>query len=264
MKRRRKNKRREKMIMLASSLFVLSALTMTGVYVKERNQTDDDGYVVDFSALEKQTLEKAEKIGESTIREEDAASVTSGQVKKDGILPSEERKQLADAIKEDDLTFLDEIWDSEETAKPEFFEETPTLSFGEKEVLNWPIVGNVLINYSMERSVYFPTLQQYKYNPAIIIEAAEGAAITAAADGKIEKIAKEEQTGNTVYMDIGNGYEVIYGQLSDLQVKEGDYVKAGDFIAKVATPTKYYSVEGCNVYFALKKDGEPIDPMTRL
>ena len=51
MRRRRRNQKKEKMLMLFSSLFVLTALTMTGVYVKERNQLNQDDYVVDLSGL---------------------------------------------------------------------------------------------------------------------------------------------------------------------------------------------------------------------
>ena len=41
-------------------------------------------------------------------------------------------------------------------------------------------------------------------------------------------------------------------------------LEKGDYIADVATTTKYYSVEGDNIYFALKKDGEAVNPMTKL
>ena len=47
-------------------------------------------------------------------------------------------------------------------------------------------------------------------------------------------------------------------------VKEGDTVKKGAIIGYVAAPTKYYSEEGSNLYFAMKKDGEPIDPIAYL
>ena len=40
----------------------------------------------------------------------------------------------------------------------------------------------------------------------------------------------------------------------------GDYVESGHVLA-VAEPTKYYSVEGSNLYFALQKDGQPVDPV---
>ena len=44
--------------MLASSLFVLSALTLTGVYVKERTKIQNENSV-DFSQMENSATEKA-------------------------------------------------------------------------------------------------------------------------------------------------------------------------------------------------------------
>lgn len=49
-----------------------------------------------------------------------------------------------------------------------------------------------------------------------------------------------------------------------MTVSQGDIVKKGTTIGYVAEPTKYYSAEGANLYFAMKKDGEPIDPITYL
>ncbi len=140
----------------------------------------------------------------------------------------------------------------------------PALNFTDEDTLVWPIVGNVLVNYSMDKTVYFPTLQQYKYNPAIIIEAAEGDLITAAAAGKVTSVYSDPQLGNAVTMELGSGYEITYGQLTNILVSEGSFVAMGDVIAEVAAPTKYYSVEGTNVYFKLTKDGTPVNPMTKL
>ncbi len=140
----------------------------------------------------------------------------------------------------------------------------PDLDFQEEEGLVWPIVGDVLINYSMDRTIFFPTLEQYKYNPAIVIAAAQGETISAAADGRVTSVSYDPTIGNTVVMDLGNGYELTYGQLENITVSEGSYVNVGDGIGTVAAPTKYYSIEGTNVYFKLTKDGEPINPMSRL
>ncbi|MDO4302387.1 MAG: M23 family metallopeptidase [Bacillota bacterium] len=140
----------------------------------------------------------------------------------------------------------------------------PALTFSDSDTLVWPIVGNILINYSMDKTVYFPTLQQYKYNPAIIIQANEGDLITSASAGKVISVFNDPQIGNAVTMELGGGYEVTYGQLTNILVSEGSYVAAGDIIAEVAAPTRYYSVEGTNVYFKLTKDGEPVNPMTKL
>lgn len=42
-------------------------------------------------------------------------------------------------------------------------------------------------------------------------------------------------------------------------MKENSYVNPGDAIGSVAAPTKYYSTEGSNVYFALTHNGEPVN-----
>ena len=68
----------------------------------------------------------------------------------------------------------------------------------------------------------------------------------------------------TVNVDIGNGYELFYGQLKEVPVKVGDQVEAKTIIGYVSAPTKYYSVEGSNVYFEMRKDGQPVNPMEYL
>lgn len=154
--------------------------------------------------------------------------------------------------------------DEEEKKDEDAMSTLPPLDFTEGDVLVWPIVGNVLVNYSMDKTVYFATLQQYKYSPAIVIAAVQGEGITAAADGQVSRIYTDPEIGTAVVMDLGDGYELTYGQLTDLTVSEGDYVNCGEVIGKVAQPTKYYSVEGCNVYFKLTKDGQPVNPLNRL
>ena len=143
-------------------------------------------------------------------------------------------------------------------------EAEPALSFQERDNLAWPVAGNVLINYSMDKTVYFPTLQQYKYSPAIVIAASEGENITASADGKVAAVYDDAQLGRCVCIDIGNGFELTYGQLKDIMVLQGDVVNEGDVIGKVAAPTKYYSVEGPNVYFKMTKDDRPVNPLGNL
>ena len=138
------------------------------------------------------------------------------------------------------------------------------LSFDESSKLAWPIAGNVLLNYSMDKTIYFPTLQQYKYNPSIVISAAEGTGVACAADGIVESVYDDAQTGQTVVMRLGGGYELTYGQLQEVTVEEGDYVENGAIIGHVAEPTKYYSVEGSNVYFKMTKDGEAVNPLDYL
>lgn len=130
--------------------------------------------------------------------------------------------------------------------------------------LTWPYKGDVLLNYSMDASIYFPTLEEYRYHPAIVIRAKVNEPVYAAASGTITKVETNEETGVTVIQDLGDGYTATYGQLKDINGKEGDILRQGDVIGYVGEPTKYYAVEGDNVYFALHKDEEPVNPFQYL
>ncbi|MCI6059795.1 MAG: peptidoglycan DD-metalloendopeptidase family protein [Dorea sp.] len=135
------------------------------------------------------------------------------------------------------------------------------INFNESSQLLWPVDGTVIMSYSMDKTVYFSTLDQYKYNPAMIISGAEGDQVISAAPGIVKSIDVTAQTGTTVNVDLGNGYELFYGQLKEVPVKVGDYVEAKTILGYVSQPTKYYSVEGCNVYFEMRKDGQPVNPV---
>ena len=119
-----------------------------------------------------------------------------------------------------------------------------TLHFPEE--LVWPVDGKVLMNYSMDQTVYFKTLQQYE--------------VISATAGKITSIMNDAKTGTTVTMDLGDGYEAVYGQLKEIPVATGEYVAAGQRIGYISEPSKYYSEEGANLYFELRKDKTPVNP----
>ena len=239
-KYRRKNPQKEKMIMLASSVLVLSALTLTGVYVKERTRIQDENFA---KLSQEETVQKEEDIAEPVI-----------------IDSARNPRSMEDALESeygDPLVYEDETTELE----AEVSAITPALTFSKEEGLQWPIVGKVLVNYSMDKTVYFETLDQYKYSPAVMIQANVGETITAAADGKVSSIYYDNQYGNCIAVELGDGYELTYGHLDDASVKEGDYIQCGDALGSVASPTKYFSKEGCNVYFKLTCDGVPCDPL---
>lgn len=130
--------------------------------------------------------------------------------------------------------------------------------------LTWPIKGNIILPYSVSSTVYFESLDQYRINKGILIEAKEGDEVKAVKQAKVTEIKKSAEYGQTVCMDLGNEYTVLYGQLKDIRVKEGTFVNAGDVIAKVAKPTSYYTLEGTNLYFQMEKDKKSVDPLKYL
>ena len=276
----RRNRKRglakERILMVASSVLVLASLTVTGIWLGRDGSNQDQGYVVDFISIEIITAtglaEEEVKIAENTTNQ----AVPADDLDYDPYFQetNSQKVENPDQSRSDSMSDTDGQEQTESAQKKEEKKEEdtpalstamqPALTFSDSDTLIWPIVGNILINYSMDKTVYFPTLQQYKYNPAIIIQANKGDLITAASAGKVISVFEDPQIGNGVTMELGGGYEVTYGQLTNILVSEGSFVAAGDVIAEVAAPTKYYSVEGTNVYFKLTKDGTPVNPMTKL
>lgn len=177
-----------------------------------------------------------------------------------------------------DDTANDEVAANDEVEEPDAVETSGTtvqaetkplkesLNFNKEDGLLWPVEGNVIMNYSMDRTIYHATLMLYKVNPAIILDAEVGTEVKAAAKGIVSSIEEDDETGLTITTDIGNGYSLVYGQLDPetLMVEEGDTVDEGEVIATIAEPSKYFIVEGSNLYFKVLENEQTVNPMTLL
>ncbi len=277
----RRNRRRgafskEKIVMAASTVLVLGTLTVTGLWLGAKNKSQDDGYVVDLSTIEqdmttglseKEDIQFADNVTQDATTQNAPTDdldydpyfqeTNSGNVENPDTSGSESMSDGAkETVKKEADTENKEEKQETETGNIESNDQEalstamqPALNFTDEDTLVWPISGNILVNFSMDQTIYFPTLDQYKYNPAIVIEAHEGDLITAAAAGKVTSVYEDREIGKAVTMELGNGYEVTYGQLDNILVSEGSYVAKGDVIAQVASPTKYYSVEVTKGYF---------------
>ncbi len=135
------------------------------------------------------------------------------------------------------------------------------LRFSIEEGLVLPVAGTVLKPYSAEQLVYFETLAQFRTNPAVFIQGEAGSEITAAADGIVTAVENTDKQGVTVTMELGDDYRIVYGQLTEVVPEVGDYVACGEVFAKLAEPTKYYSMEGSHLYLQLQHGDTTADPM---
>lgn len=260
---------KQKSYMLAAVLMLVAAFGMTGVYVAEEKAKKQEQEQV---VLEEQ--QKQERMAQVQEIEKDTA--VENKVENDDFLDDPNIVSKSDEEIEEEANKEEEATELEETeVKAEVEEETQTeeiqetvsnhveksLQFDGATEMEWPLQGNVIMNYSMEQTIYFATLDQYKYNPALIIQGKVNDQVLSVADGKITNIETNMETGCTVTVELGDGYSAIYGQLKEVPFAVDDYVKAGDIIGYISEPTKYYSVEGANLYFQMTKDGESIDPM---
>ncbi len=324
--------------MIASSAFVLTALTMTGIYMKSNDaDQQDDGYTIDFTAFENDLQDKIDEIeqggqelaqGEKNSAQENlgplpggledrerndpvnldsdldypSMEVGSGQIEIPGLTdrlqgkePLEEKDPVTEGVPAGtggsaggdtsagenvpamdnspvvgDRTSVPEADAAAGTENDEVQEPTQdadssevvteVLHFSEEEGLRRPVSGEVLIPYSMDTTVYFSTLDQFKCNPALVLSAEQGSAVIACAEGRVVDIFENEEIGQAVTMELGDGYQITYGQLEAVNVVMGSHVEPGEVIAWIGKPTKYYCVEGSNLYLKLTADGKAMDP----
>lgn len=288
-KNRRDSIRKERIIMVTSSALVLAALTMTGLYMRgQEAKQQDDGYTLDFAALENSQNNSQQGGGSEQARnttigksfqtdlendldympldEDLSAEAGSHLVEIPGLTDTAQSNAPKDVKDADDGEDTEnnqaensDAEQQEEIKQEENQQAAVTLHYNEDQGLTRPVSGEVLLPYSMDGSIYFATLDQYKYNPATVFSAEEGTDVLACAEAKVAKVYEDAELGRAVTLELGDGYVVTYGQLSDIQVTQDSYVKAGEKLGTVAAPSRYYSLEGANLYFRMEKDGTPLN-----
>ena len=161
-----------------------------------------------FADMTKDTQEDTESVssiikpesqtGEQTS-EQDENGTQSGTDTQEENKPQEDTRNTDQTNADDQESQTDQS--QEKKAKDTAAKAKAELHFSPESDLGWPLQGDVILNYSMDQTVYFATLEQYKYNPAIIIAGKVNDPVNAAATGKITDISTNEETGVTVTMD---------------------------------------------------------------
>ena len=138
------------------------------------------------------------------------------------------------------------------------------LNFADTSKMLWPARGNVLLDYSMDSTIYFPTLEQYKCNPGLVIQSEVSTPVNAPAAARVLEVGNNEEIGDYVLLDLGNDYTVTCGQLKEITAVQGEYLEAGQLLGYVAEPTKYYTIEGSNVFLEMRHGEKTVDPLDYL
>lgn len=245
---------RQKSYLTAGVITLVAVIAMAGIY----NRDKKSDHAAEQEAIVMAETERVEETDTQDTEETDSSDNASETPTNGADADSQTEKQSDTVDSENsDLDHTEE----EENVETITQAEEPQLHFSAADSIGWPINGDVVLNYSMDKSVYFATLDQYKYNPAVIISGEVNDKVLAAADGQVISVDTNAETGQTVTIGLGDGYQAIYGQLKEVQLSAGDYVSRGDTVGFISEPTKYYSVEGSNLYFAMTKDGQPVDPL---
>ncbi|WP_405726286.1 peptidoglycan DD-metalloendopeptidase family protein [Anaerotignum sp.] len=143
--------------------------------------------------------------------------------------------------------------------------ETTTKPKAAKPTFAYPLQGEVVLPYSIDHAIYDPTLEQYRTNASVSLSAKQGTAVKAAADGTVQAVTEDVETGKTIVIAHADGWLTTYGQLEDaVAVKEGEKVTQGQKIGAVDDPTKYGAALGSHLEFAMEQNGETKDPLKHL
>ncbi len=188
--------------------------------------------------------------GEKEPEVQEPSQVADGSDKEPEVTDPSRVADKPDEIKEPEQT---------EVLSPQLIAEQ--LKFDKAAGLQWPISGEVVIPYSPDHGVFHYTLEQFSASEAVVLASELGAEVKAAAKGVVTSIEEDIRTGTTVTLALGNDTSLVYGQLEVADLKEGDVVEAGECLGTVAEPTRYYVVEGPNLYFQVIEGEESIDPM---
>lgn len=255
--------RKQKSYLTVGVIALAAVIAMAGIYYKknsEQKAEQQEAVIMAESEWTDTDDDTRESGGEDTdTADKDAESGAGTEEEGSGEAAGAEENEP-----EEELQNTVSIVGSTQGAAEAAASEPAALTFSEADQLDWPLNGDVILNYSMDQSVYFATLDQYKYNPALVIAGEVNSKVMAAADGQVISVETTPETGETMTVDIGGGFQLIYGQLKELQFSPGDRISKGELIGFVSEPTKYYSVEGSNLYFEMLRDGEPVNPMNYL
>lgn len=265
---------KEKAFLIVLTLMLVSAGTMAALFAFGTNETVEEEQQAkqveiqtktplaeeaeeNTEAAEQETAEKLPKvtvIKRTTDTNENILENTASNAEnmENAVMEAELEDQFLEAEVQEELEELAEV--SGEDVIAEGFTESALLS------LQWPVEGDVILPFSMDRSVYFATLAQYQYNPAMLISASQETEVVTAAAGTVTDVGECNEYGHYVTMDIGDGFMITYGQLNDISTEVGETLEAGERIAMVGCPTGNYLEEGDNLYLKLTQNDVPVDP----
>ncbi|HQZ44577.1 MAG TPA: peptidoglycan DD-metalloendopeptidase family protein [Usitatibacteraceae bacterium] len=118
--------------------------------------------------------------------------------------------------------------------------------------LRLPVPGDLMNRYGSPREEGGTTWR------GLFIRAAVGEVVRAVADGRVVYADWLRGFGNLLILDHGGGYMSLYGYNEGLLRQVGEGVRSGDVVAQVGASG---GAEESGLYFELRLDGKPFDPL---
>ena len=215
------------------------------------DRKDSEQQIAENETKVQEQEQLAEKEKETTNLEQQVADNNSSVEETDVSTQTVQKEET-------DITQVEQVEEAQ-VSSPQLIAEQ--LTFDKSVGLLWPIQQEeIVIPYSPDHGVFHFTLEQFSTSDAIVFSSSVGTQVKASAKGVVTSIEEDDRTGTTVTLAVGNNTSLVYGQLALDGLKEGDIIEAGECIGTVAEPTRYYVVEGPNLYFQVLEGEESLDP----
>ncbi len=133
-----------------------------------------------------------------------------------------------------------------------------SFSSGKEEQLLAPLEGELVKTFGFQ---FNPLLQKEEMFYGLVFAVPEGAYVRAAAGGHVKEIKKHPDYGLFLLLDHPAGRQTVYGYLQKTLVKEGEEVRQGQ---KIAQAGRELLGTRPALYFEVRENGEPVDPLPLL
>ena len=118
-----------------------------------------------------------------------------------------------------------------------------------------PVKGKILSAFGPYKNRQFNVIN---FRNGIDIQAERGEPVRAVCKGKVVFAAWFKGYGNMIIIEHGNCFHTVYANIEELFKKVGQGVQTGEVVATVGDTG---SETGSKLYFEIRKDRKPVDPL---
>ena len=168
-------------------------------------------------------------------------------------------------IKKEEKNVTDNDQEKEEVvavSSPQYITAASSISSGMKSYDakdNFPVNGIIKREYSMDKVIYYESLEVWKTHSGVDIVCDENSGVFTVLEGKVVGIYHDGVFGYSVVIESGE-YKCVYSSLSsDVQISIGKTVKKGEKIGYAGECGAEKEL-GYHIHFEVMKNGEYVNP----
>ncbi|MBR5279975.1 MAG: peptidoglycan DD-metalloendopeptidase family protein [Clostridia bacterium] len=138
-------------------------------------------------------------------------------------------------------------------------EATPTPEQGPTTMVK-PLEGDTQVDYSGKKLVFNKTTKEWRTHIGMDIAGTDGAPVYAACNGTVSAVKDDPRYGLTVILNHAGDVSTVYCGFSQVGVKEGAAVKAGDVLGTLGGEIFCEREQGLHLHFEVISGGSAVDP----